>query len=148
MEYPELSIQIDDLIEQMYAMCKIENEPNERELWECEKEINTLIENMTKNWQNNLFIHKIHTNIAPMNQHKRFELIMDDLRAIKQHLYLNNLGHLLEQPTKHCDELNTHFNNIEIACDLKSDEAETWGRFEDDDTKVCSISGETMTEWD
>ena len=82
-----------------------------------------------------------------MNQEQRFQLIMDDLRAIKQHLYLNNLGYLLEQPTKHCDELNTHFNNIEIACDLKSNEADTWNRFDEDDgTKVCSITGETMTE--
>jgi hypothetical protein len=83
-----------------------------------------------------------------MNQEQRFQLIMDDLRAIKQHLYLNNLGHLLEQPTTHCDELHTHFNNIEIACDLKSDEADTWKKFEndDDDTKYCDITGETMTE--
>jgi hypothetical protein len=59
----------------------------------------------------------------------RLELVLDDLKAIKEFIYENGLSEIFQRPTKHSDECWTHFNNIEIACDLNDDESLSWGKF-------------------
>jgi CRISPR/Cas system-associated exonuclease Cas4 (RecB family) len=59
----------------------------------------------------------------------RLELVLDDLKAIKEFIYENGLSEIFQRPTKHADECWTHFNNIEIACDLNDDESLSWGKF-------------------
>jgi len=44
LDYPDLSIQIDDLIEEMLSQCEIENEPTDKDFWTAEQDINDLIE--------------------------------------------------------------------------------------------------------
>jgi len=59
----------------------------------------------------------------------RLELVLDDIKAIKEFIYENGLSEIFQRPTKHADECWTHFNNIEIACDLNDDESLSWGKF-------------------
>ena len=59
----------------------------------------------------------------------RLQMIMDDLQAIKQFINENELDQVFQRPTKHSDECYTHFNNIEIACDINSNESLTWNKF-------------------
>lgn len=59
----------------------------------------------------------------------RLTMIMDDVKAIKQFINENNLDETFQKPTKHSDECYTHFNNIEIACDINSNECLNWGQF-------------------
>ena len=47
-DYPELSIQIDDLVDEMLSQCEIENEPTDNDLWDYEQHINDLIERNPK----------------------------------------------------------------------------------------------------
>jgi len=42
LDYPDLSIQIDDIIDEMLS--ETENQPTDNDLWTAEKEINDLIE--------------------------------------------------------------------------------------------------------
>lgn len=60
----------------------------------------------------------------------RMAMILDDLRVIRQHIYTENLGKSFEKPTPVADECWTHFNNIEIACDLNSEESLSWTLFD------------------
>jgi len=60
----------------------------------------------------------------------RMAMILDDIRVIRQHIYTENLGESFEKPTPVADECWTHFNNIEIACDLNSEESLSWTLFD------------------
>jgi len=44
LDYPELSIEIDEIIGQTMSQCEIENHPNDSELWDAEQYLNELIE--------------------------------------------------------------------------------------------------------
>jgi hypothetical protein len=59
----------------------------------------------------------------------RLQMIMDDLKAIREFINENELDQVFQKPTKHSDECYTHFNNIEISCDITSDESLSWGKF-------------------
>lgn len=59
----------------------------------------------------------------------RLMMIMDDINAIKQFIYENDLGETFQKNTKFCEECFTHFNNIEIACDTSSEESLSWEKF-------------------
>jgi len=59
----------------------------------------------------------------------RLAMILDDLNAIKQFVQDNGLEILFEGKTPFCDSAHTHLMNIEIACDLQSDEALRWKAF-------------------
>jgi len=60
----------------------------------------------------------------------RLSMVNDDLAVIRRFIYEKNLAkEFFEQPTAHSDEAWTHLNNIEIACDLSSDEALSWKLF-------------------
>jgi len=44
LDYPDLSIQIDDIIDEMLSQCEIENEPTDADLLDAEQQLNDLIE--------------------------------------------------------------------------------------------------------
>jgi hypothetical protein len=66
-------------------------------------------------------------NTQEINQ--RLAMIQDDVNAIRQFIYANDLVHIFQLRTEQCDEAITHLNNIEIACDLDSEESLSWKLF-------------------
>ena len=59
----------------------------------------------------------------------RIAMIEDDLRVIRAFIYEQGLNEKFQKQTPMSDECWTHLNNIEIACDLSSDESLTWKPF-------------------
>ena len=59
----------------------------------------------------------------------RLAMIEDDLKVIRAFIYKNGLNEDFQKPTGMADECWTHLNNIEIACDLSSDESLGWELF-------------------
>jgi hypothetical protein len=59
----------------------------------------------------------------------RLAMIEDDLRVIRAFVYEQGLNETFQKPTPMADECWTHLNNMEIACDLSSDESLTWKLF-------------------
>ena len=59
----------------------------------------------------------------------RLAMVADDLKDIRAFIYKEGLAETFQKPTEHCDEAFTHLNNIEIACDLSTDESLTWKPF-------------------
>lgn len=57
----------------------------------------------------------------------RLAMIQDDLKVIRQFIY--SQGYDFTLPTEEADECFTHLNNIEIACDLSTDESLDWKLF-------------------
>lgn len=72
----------------------------------------------------------------------RLAMVLDDITVIRQHIYTQNISRCFEEPTPIADECWTHLNNIEIACDLNSEESLSWKRFNQSENK------ETMTKLD
>ena len=60
----------------------------------------------------------------------RLAMVKDDLYIIRKFIYENNLAKQFQQSTGMADECWTHFNNIEIACDLDSEESLNWELFD------------------
>lgn len=59
----------------------------------------------------------------------RLAMILDDLNKVREFIAEHQLGELFYKPSKYADWGWTHLNNIEIACDLKSDESLSWKEF-------------------
>jgi uncharacterized membrane protein YccC len=59
----------------------------------------------------------------------RLATVADDLQALRNFIAQEGLTETFQKPTEHCDEAFTHLNNIEIACDLSSEESLAWGLF-------------------
>ena len=59
----------------------------------------------------------------------RIAMIEDDLKIVRAFIYEKGLEKEFEKPTGMADECWTHLNNIEIACDLSSDESLSWKPF-------------------
>jgi len=59
----------------------------------------------------------------------RLKMIQDDLNEIRKFIYNKGLVDKFHEPTQVSDEAWTLLNNIEIACDLTSDECLTWQEF-------------------
>lgn len=59
----------------------------------------------------------------------RLEMIKDDMKVIRAFIYENGLDETFQKPTGMADECWTHLNNIDIACDLSSDESLGWELF-------------------
>lgn len=59
----------------------------------------------------------------------RLAMIQDDLNVIRAFIYREGLIDTFRKSTDECDEAITHLNNIEIACDLNSDESLSWKLF-------------------
>ena len=80
----------------------------------------------------------------------RIAMIYDDLVQIRNFIYENNLNGIFQRKTHVSDEAWTLLNNIEIACDLNSDECLTWRAFNHPaeqvikDLKAMDVDGETM----
>jgi len=66
-------------------------------------------------------------NTQEINQ--RLAMIQDDINAIRQFIYANDLVHIFQLPSDQCDTAITHLNNIEIACDLNDKESLSWKLF-------------------
>jgi hypothetical protein len=81
----------------------------------------------------------------------RLAMVLDDIKVIRKHIYQQNIAVSFEKPTPMADDCWTHFNNIEIACDLHSEECLSWGLFDQDVLPTptpLSKNKETMTELD
>lgn len=59
----------------------------------------------------------------------RLSMISDDLRIIRSFINDNGLIEKFSQPTDMADQCMTHFNNIEIACDITDQESISWSQF-------------------
>jgi len=59
----------------------------------------------------------------------RLAMIEDDLKVIRAFIYEQELNVTFQKPTPMADECWTHLNNIEIACDLSSEECLSWKLF-------------------
>ena len=59
----------------------------------------------------------------------RIAMIQDDLQALRVFLADNNLLDKFDMPTAQCERAISHLNNIEIACDLTSNESLSWKLF-------------------
>lgn len=59
----------------------------------------------------------------------RLAMVQDDLNAIQEFIRQQDLTHMFRQPTAKADTCWTHFNNIETACDLSSNECLVWKKF-------------------
>jgi hypothetical protein len=59
----------------------------------------------------------------------RLAMVLDDLDIVRYFIYQQGLIDTFKKSTSHADECMTHLNNIEIACDLSSEESLTWGLF-------------------
>lgn len=60
----------------------------------------------------------------------RLAMVLDDIKVIRKHIYKQDIAESFEKPTPMADECWTHFNNIEIACDLNSEESLSWTLFD------------------
>lgn len=80
----------------------------------------------------------------------RLKMIQDDINQIRKFIYKEGLVDKFHEPTQVSDEAWTLLNNIEIACDLTSDECLTWKLFDEPaeqvikDLKAMDVNGETM----
>ncbi len=59
----------------------------------------------------------------------RLAMVLDDMHFIRKHIEEHGLTETFEKPTSVCDYAWTHIHNIEIACDLNSDESLNWKPF-------------------
>jgi hypothetical protein len=62
----------------------------------------------------------------------RLRMVEDDMKVIREFIYANGLSETFQKPTPMADECWTHLNNINIACDLTSEESLTWNLFTKD----------------
>jgi hypothetical protein len=59
----------------------------------------------------------------------RLAMIQDDLIQLRAFIHNNDLAEAFESPTEVSDEAWTLLNNIEIACDLASNQSLSWKPF-------------------
>jgi hypothetical protein len=59
----------------------------------------------------------------------RLAMVADDLQVLRNFIAQEGLTETFQKPTEQSDEAFTHLNNIEIACDLSTDESLTWNPF-------------------
>lgn len=63
----------------------------------------------------------------------RLAMIQEDQLKLRKFIFDNELDEKFMQPTEVSDEAWTLLNNIEIACDLNSQESITWGSYKSKD---------------
>lgn len=59
----------------------------------------------------------------------RIAMIKEDSIVLQKYITDNGLDEAFQKPTEMSDDAWTHFANIDIACDLKSDESLDWKPF-------------------
>ena len=80
----------------------------------------------------------------------RLAMVEDDIAQLRKFIYAKGLDETFQKPTDVGDEAWTILNNIEIACDLNSDECLTWRVYNYPaeqvirDLKAMDVDGETM----
>ena len=81
----------------------------------------------------------------------RLAMVADDLKVIRKFIAANHLTGEFEMPSSTSDEAFTNLNNIEIACDLTSDESLEWKLYDIEAVneiieklKAIDIDGEQM----
>jgi hypothetical protein len=65
----------------------------------------------------------------------RLAMVEDDLRVIRDFIYTKGLADVFKERSRTSDEVWSNLNNIEIACDLSSDESLQWKLYEEDTIK-------------
>jgi len=84
-------------------------------------------ESNLKDWQNEV---KLTDDINSLRHYidtleHRLKMVDEDCKAVRSFISANALE-IFHKPSTQCSEAISHLNNIEIACDLDSDEALTW----------------------
>ena len=81
----------------------------------------------------------------------RLAMVADDLKVIRRFISREGLTETFQKPTPMADEAFTHLNNIEIACDLTTDECLNWEPYNAtkinqviEKLKEIDVDGETM----
>ena len=81
----------------------------------------------------------------------RLAMVMDDLKVIHKFITSEGLTELFEKQSATSDTALTNLNNIEIACDLNSDECLGWGYYNSKEIndiierlKAIDVDGEQM----
>jgi hypothetical protein len=70
------------------------------------------------------------TEMTEIEQLKhRLAMVKDDLDIIRKFIYSEQLDKAFERQSETSDECWTNLNNIEIACDLSTDESLSWKNF-------------------
>ena len=64
----------------------------------------------------------------------RLNMIEDDLRVIREFIYTKGLSDVFKESSRTSEEAWSNLNNIEIACDLSSDESLKWKLYYEEDT--------------
>jgi hypothetical protein len=59
----------------------------------------------------------------------RLAMVLDDINKVREFISEHQLEGLFHEPSKYADCGMVHLNNIEIACDLRSDESLSWKEF-------------------
>ena len=59
----------------------------------------------------------------------RLAMVLDDMHFIRKHIEEHGLAEIFHKPTPMTDYCWTHIHNIEIACDLNSNESLNWKPF-------------------
>jgi hypothetical protein len=81
----------------------------------------------------------------------RLAMVADDLKVIRKFIAQRGLTEAFQMRSSTSDEAFTNLNNIEIACDLTSNESLTWGFYNYEEVneiikklKAIDIDGERM----
>ena len=81
----------------------------------------------------------------------RLAMIADDLKELRKFIASQGLTEAFQKSSSTCPEGFTHLNNIEIACDLTSDECLSWVPYNAkkvndiiEKLKEIDVDGETM----
>ena len=59
----------------------------------------------------------------------RLAMVREDSAELQKFITANGLAEAFEQSTDMADEAWSHFANIDIACDLNSNESLSWTKF-------------------
>jgi hypothetical protein len=59
----------------------------------------------------------------------RLAMVKEDSAELQRFITDNGMGERFERPTDMCDEAWSHFANIDIACDINSNESLDWKPF-------------------
>ena len=59
----------------------------------------------------------------------RLAMVKEDSAELQRFITDNGMGERFERPTDMCDEAWSHFANIDIACDINSNESLDWKSF-------------------
>jgi hypothetical protein len=62
----------------------------------------------------------------------RLAMVEDDLRVIREFIYTKGLADVFREPSRTSDEVWSNLNNIEIACDLSTNESLQWKLYGED----------------